>query len=106
MTLSRAKRTAREERTPGPYPHQGGTTLMLSTSLAALVLSGLAAASSVSQPTWQTDYATAVARAAESRKPIAVFIAHGGAGYAKLVADGSLPSDATRVLRQSYVCLY
>jgi hypothetical protein len=79
---------------------------MLSTSLAAIVLSGLAAASSAVEPTWQTDYATAVARATESKKPIAVFIAHGGAGYARVVADGGLPADATRVLGQSYVCLY
>jgi hypothetical protein len=79
---------------------------MLSTSLAAIVLSGLAAVSTATEPAWQTDYATAVARAAESKKPIAVFIAHGGAGYAKLVASGGLPADVTRVLRQSYVCLY
>ena len=79
---------------------------MLSTSLAAVVLSGVAAASTAVPPAWQTDYATAAARAAETKKPIAVFIARGEAGYARVAADGGLTADDIRLLRQSYVCLY
>jgi hypothetical protein len=79
---------------------------MLSTSLAAVVLSGVTAASSAVQPSWQTDYVKAAAQAAESSKPIAVFIAHGGAGYARVVADGGPTADDARRLKQSYVCLY
>jgi hypothetical protein len=79
---------------------------MLSTSLAAVLLSGVSAVSTAGQPAWQTDYAIAVTQAAELKRPIAVFIAHGGAGYARVVAEGGLTTDDTRRLRQSYVCLY
>jgi len=79
---------------------------MLSTSLAALVMSGVVATVPTGSPAWHTDYAAALARAAESNKPIAVFIAHGGTGYARVVAEGNLPADDARQLGQSYVCLY
>lgn len=80
---------------------------MLSTSLAAVVLSGVATvASATGQPSWQTDYPTALVRAAESNKPIAVFIAHGGAGYTRVVAEGGLTPDDVRQLKQNYICLY
>lgn len=79
---------------------------MLSTSLAAVLLSGVSAVSAVGQPAWQNDYATAVMKAAELKRPIAVFIAHGGAGYSRVIAEGGLTADDARRLRQNYVCLY
>jgi hypothetical protein len=79
---------------------------MLSTSLAAVVLSGLAAATSAALPVWQTDYGIAVAMAKESQKPIAVFIGRGGSGYARITSDGGLTVDENLLLQKSYVCLY
>lgn len=80
---------------------------MLSTSLATAVLTGMLAAGSVAtQPAWHTDYGKALAQAADFKKPVAVFIAQGGDGYAKLVKDGKIPTDAAKLLRQNYVCLY
>jgi hypothetical protein len=78
---------------------------MLSTSLALVVLSGVASASAA-QPTWQSDYGIALAQAVKSNKPIAVFIAQGGAGYARVVAAGGLSTDDARLLKQHYICLY
>jgi hypothetical protein len=80
---------------------------MFSTSLATAAVAGLLASGSLAkEPAWQTDYRQALAQAAQQHKPVAVFIARGGAGYARLVTEGGLGSDATRVLRNNYVCLY
>lgn len=81
--------------------------MILSTSLATALLGGLVAAGSVStQPAWQTDYGKALVQATDLKKPVAVFIAQGGDGYAKLVTEGKIPTDAAKLLRQNYVCLY
>ena len=80
---------------------------MFSTSLATAAVAGLLASGSLAkEPAWQTDYRQALAQATQQQKPVAVFIARGGAGYARLVSEGGLGSDATRVLRNNYVCLY
>ena len=83
---------------------------MFSTSLTTATVAGLLATGSLAnqanQPTWQTSYRTALTQAGEQKKPIAVFIGRGGAGYAKLIADGGLGADAARALRKNYVCLY
>ncbi|HET6572430.1 MAG TPA: hypothetical protein VFG68_02420 [Fimbriiglobus sp.] len=80
---------------------------MFSTSLATAAVAGLLASGSLATgPAWQTDYRQALAQATQQHKPVAVFIARGGAGYARLVTEGGLGSDATRVLRNNYVCLY
>ena len=58
---------------------------MFSTSLATAAVAGLLASGSLAhQPAWQSDYRKALAQAAEQQKPVAVFIARGGAGYARL----------------------
>lgn len=80
---------------------------MFSTSLATAAVAGLLASGSLAtQPAWQTDYRTALAQSTEQQKPVAVFIARGGAGYARLVTDGGIGAEAARLLRQKYVCLY
>lgn len=80
---------------------------MLSTSLATAVFYGMLASGSVAtQPAWHTDYGKALVQATDFKKPVAVFIAQGGDGYAKLVKEGKIPTDAAKVLRQNYVCLY
>src|SRR5688572_28743747 len=54
---------------------------------------------------FQTDYSKALQTTADQQKPLAVFIGHGNAGYAKLVG-GSIPVDAGQLLAQNYVCVY
>lgn len=76
---------------------------MISTSLAAVVV-GLTAVATV--PDWQTDYRVALARVSAEHKPVAVFIAAGTNGYAKLVSEGQLGTDATGLLSQQYVALH
>ena len=73
-------------------------------TLAALVT--LVTAAAPTAPSFQSSYARAVTLASEQHKPVAVFIGAGEAGYAKLVADGSLPAEATKTLQSQYVCLY
>jgi hypothetical protein len=79
--------------------------MMMSTSLTAVVLAGLVSAVPA-QPTFHTDYAKAFSQAALAQKPIAVFIAHGEAGFAHILADGKLDDVETRLLKASYVCIY
>jgi hypothetical protein len=80
---------------------------MFSTSLATAAVAGLLASGSLAkEPAWQSDYRKALAQATQQQKPVAVFIARGGAGHARLITEGGLGSDAIRVLRNNYVCLY
>ena len=80
---------------------------MLSTSLVTAVVAALTAPGSLaSAPAWQPSSRSALARSAEQRKPVAIFIARGEEGRARLVRDGGIPADAARVLHRSYVCLY
>jgi hypothetical protein len=80
---------------------------MFTTSLVAGVAAALLAPGTLAvAPTWQPDYRTALARSIEQRKPVAVFIARGADGRARLIGDGGLPADTARLLRQSYVCLF
>jgi len=73
-------------------------------SLAALVT--LATAAAPTAPSFQSSYSRAVTLASEQQKPVAVFIGAGQAGYANLVADGTMPVEATKTLQSQYVCLY
>ena len=50
---------------------------------------------SPSYPKWQTDYAQAMAKASEDRKPMAVFIGHGADTLKRMVADGSISTRNT-----------
>lgn len=76
---------------------------MFSTSLSAAVV-GLMAVGSL--PNLQTDYRKALTISASEQKPVAVFIARGSDGYAKLVSEGTLGSEATDALKQKYVPIY
>jgi hypothetical protein len=80
---------------------------MITTTLAVLALAGGIGSGAIpSAPNWQTDYAQAMTRASAEGKPIAVFIGHGGESYKKMLAEGTIPADAVRVLSNSYVCMY
>lgn len=77
---------------------------MFSSTLAAAAVTGLLTATSLGSTNgWQTDYSKALSIAAQQQKPVAVFIAPGGPD--KLIADGKLDENASKVLRQSYVAL-
>ncbi len=77
---------------------------MFTTSLAAAAVVGVIASSSLStQPEWATSYATALAQAAELRKPVAVFITNGG--LAHLTNGEGIGSDASTTLRTHYIAV-
>jgi hypothetical protein len=80
---------------------------MFSTSLTAFAVSGLVLSGSIAtQPSWQSDYRTALSLAAEQHKPLAVFIGRGEAGYSRLIPEGGIDADTGKKLRQNYICLY
>jgi hypothetical protein len=80
---------------------------MISTTLAVLALAGgFSPGTKPSLPGWQTDYTAAKAAAAAQHKPMAVFIGQGAESLDKMLADGTIPADAAKVLRDSYVCVY
>jgi len=77
---------------------------MFTSTLAAAAVTGLLSAASLGSTNgWQTDYGKALSIAAQQQKPVAVFIAPGGPD--KLVADGKLDENTTKLLRQGYVPL-
>ena len=55
---------------------------------------------------WQTDYSKAMTAAVAQQKPLAVFVGHGDAGYAKLVGEGTIPEPAEQLLAKGFVCVY
>ncbi len=79
---------------------------MFTTSMTAVAVASLLAGSIETAPKWQTDYRTAVAQAADLKKPVAVFIGEGTNGYAKLVVDGTISAKAENLLKTGYVCVY
>jgi len=81
---------------------------MVTTTLAVLALAGgLSAGNAPSpSPSWQKDYAQALAVASSELKPVAVFIGHGTTTPTKMVVDGRIPTEAARLLRDKYVCVF
>lgn len=77
---------------------------MVTTTFAAVVLSA-ALANEAPAPAWETNYARASETAIAQRKPLAVFIGRGEAGYTRVVG-GTMPTEAGRLLAASYVSLY
>ncbi|MFO0822286.1 MAG: hypothetical protein U0792_04080 [Gemmataceae bacterium] len=78
--------------------------MIVTTTLTVVVLAG--ALGGKPTPSWQSDYAQAMAIASSEQKPIAVFISHGAGTPGKMINDGTIPENAARLLRESYVCLY
>ncbi len=78
---------------------------MISTTFAALVLSAAMANEAAVAPTWETSYARASESAIAQRKPLAVFIGHGEAGYSRVIGGG-MPTETERLLASNYVALY
>jgi hypothetical protein len=79
---------------------------MLTTSFTAVVLAAFAAAGSGPTSPWQTDYKSAVRMAADTKKPLAVFLGHGKNGPNYLVRDGGLGTKEVKALSEGYVSVY
>ena len=79
---------------------------MITTTLAVLALAGGLSTGNIPSPSWHKDYAQAMAVASTELKPMAVFISHGASMPGKMVADGTIPAEAAKLLRESYVCVY
>jgi hypothetical protein len=57
-------------------------------------------------PRWLDDYGLACQQVAKEKKPLAVFIGSGAAGWEKLSREGKIGKEAREALSSSYVCLY
>jgi hypothetical protein len=79
---------------------------MITTLTVLALAAGYDLGLSPAYPKWQADYAQAITRASEDRKPMAVFIGHGADTLKRLVSEGTLSADAAKLLSASYVCLY
>ncbi|MBA4188051.1 MAG: hypothetical protein C0467_08530 [Planctomycetaceae bacterium] len=80
--------------------------MMVTTTLAVVALAGALGGGASPSPSWQSDYAQAMATASAQQKPIAVFIGQGAGKPGKMIAEGTIPANAAQILRDSYVCLY
>lgn len=77
---------------------------MFTTSLAVVAVAGLLTPGSVAgQPDWAPDYAAALSRAAELRKPVAVFLTSGD--LTRLTQGEKLGSDVGKTLSTHYVAV-
>jgi hypothetical protein len=79
---------------------------MVTTTLAVVALAGALSTGASPTPSWQTDYSQAMASASAEQKPIAVFIGQGSKKPGEMMADGAMPEDAARLLKESYICLF
>jgi hypothetical protein len=80
---------------------------MITTTLAVLALAGGIGSGVIpSTPNWHTDYAQAMTRSSAEGKPMAVFIGSGGEKHKKLLADGTISAEASKLLSRSYICVY
>jgi hypothetical protein len=75
-------------------------------SMITLALAALIAAPGVEAPVWHKDYAGALKVGKETGKPLAVFIGNGSTGWQKIAREGTIDSEAAKVLSEKYVCLY
>ena len=80
--------------------------MTLTTSLTAAILTAWSAVAANPSLPWQPDYRTAVQKAAETKKPLAVFIGHGIAGQSSLITQGGLGTAETKTLSEEFVSLY
>jgi hypothetical protein len=80
---------------------------MIVTTLSVLALAtALDMGAIPATPKWQTDYAQAMTRASDEKKPMVVFIGHGADTLKRMTADGALSADTAKLLAGTYVCLY
>ncbi len=73
-------------------------------SMLFIAFSPLAAHASLT-PEWSHDYGKALREATSQGRPIAIVIGSGKDGW-QSVGTGGLSSEASRLLKENYVCLY
>jgi hypothetical protein len=77
------------------------------TSIFLVALSGSVVASTpVDNLTWEPNYDQARQVGQAEKKPLAVIVGSGEAGYERLCRDGKLGSDAQKALGENYICVY
>jgi len=77
------------------------------TSILLAALTSLAPmAESVQAPVWHQDYVGARTQAAQSKKPLAIFLAPGKEGWNTLGRNGGLTEEAKRLLGTNYTCVH
>ncbi len=75
------------------------------TSILLLALS-VAPSADLTSPSWSNDYGMASKESATAKKPLAVVLGTGDAGYNQLDRDGKLTTEAKGLLASKYVCVY
>ena len=78
------------------------------TSFVLVVLAGstVVPAAVTNSPAWHKDYGEAYRLGSEKHRPLAVFLSHGAMGWQNVVKEGKVQSEAERLLREHYVCVY
>ncbi|MBO0700071.1 MAG: hypothetical protein J2P46_16855 [Zavarzinella sp.] len=76
------------------------------TLMAVIALTTTYSTANLSNPAWMSDYGAARERVAAVGKPMAVFVASGQEGWAKVVRDGVFSPEARKLLTEKFVCLY
>lgn len=76
------------------------------TSMVLVALSSFSvSAAEIGEPTWK-EYVAARKLGQTEKKPLAVFVGSGKAGWNKLSQDGKLGKETKRLLANHYICAY
>lgn len=77
------------------------------TIMAVVALSsGLTTGNLSGKPDWNADYSHALTQVANFKKPLAVFVGSGKDGWAKVLQDGTIKPQASKLLAHQFICLY
>jgi hypothetical protein len=55
---------------------------------------------------WQSDYNTALSRAVNDKKPVAIIVGNGLKGWQEISKSGELGTDARELFESHFVCVY
>ena len=80
--------------------------MSVTTTFLAAIMTLWSAVGNVPTSHWQPDYWTAVHKAAETKKPLAVFIGHGKVEKTQLITEGGIGEVETKALMQEFISLY
>src|SRR5437660_1492749 len=76
------------------------------TSLIVFALSAYSSYPGIVVPQWSDDYSVAYQQGQKEKKPLAVFVATGPAGWDRLSREGRLGKEIEQILQSQYVCVY
>src|SRR5262249_44299568 len=81
--------------------------LRMYTSILLIALSAASPQANGEQAlTWQSDYSAAQKQGMAEKKPLAIFVGTGEAGWSKVVQGGELGQENKRLLAKDYICVY